>query len=308
MSDTFYDIIGDIHGHASALMGLLEKLGYRKEGECYRHPDRTAVFIGDFIDHGPDSREVLTMVRPMIEHRSALAVLGNHELNAVCFHTKSKSGEYLRPHTSKNTAQHKATLESFGSHADDLLGHVEWFKELPLYLDLPGFRVVHACWDVVAIAKLKNLRTLKDLGDLNEDSMSTPEAEAMKLLCKGHEIEVPGLSYPDKYGQLRSELRVAWWRNAANATCRQMAVKEADSIPEFSFPRELQSTFQGYRTYAPLLFIGHYSLDIAPAPLLPNLANVDLGVTAGRGLTAYRWNGESLAKPAAFVQFRNRFP
>ena len=45
-----YDIIGDIHGHAAELKALLEKLGYREQDGAYRHPDRRAVFLGDFID------------------------------------------------------------------------------------------------------------------------------------------------------------------------------------------------------------------------------------------------------------------
>ncbi len=40
-----YDIIGDIHGHAGALVALLEKLGYRERAGAYRHPDRMAVFV-----------------------------------------------------------------------------------------------------------------------------------------------------------------------------------------------------------------------------------------------------------------------
>ncbi|WP_281170011.1 hypothetical protein [Fodinicurvata sediminis] len=42
-----------MHGHASALERLLGKLGYRHDGTCYRHPERTAVFLGDFVDRGP---------------------------------------------------------------------------------------------------------------------------------------------------------------------------------------------------------------------------------------------------------------
>jgi hypothetical protein len=43
-----YDVVGDVHGHAGALTALLEKLGYRERAGVYRHPDRTAVFLGDF--------------------------------------------------------------------------------------------------------------------------------------------------------------------------------------------------------------------------------------------------------------------
>ncbi len=45
-----YDIIGDVHGHADVLVALLRKLGYRERAGAWRHPERTAVFLGDFID------------------------------------------------------------------------------------------------------------------------------------------------------------------------------------------------------------------------------------------------------------------
>lgn len=50
-----YDVIGDLHGHAAALEALLARMGYRKREGAWRHPDRTAVFVGDFIDRGPSS-------------------------------------------------------------------------------------------------------------------------------------------------------------------------------------------------------------------------------------------------------------
>ena len=52
-----YDIIGDIHGHAAALKALLQKLGYRENGGAWRHSERQAIFVGDFVDSGPRQLE-----------------------------------------------------------------------------------------------------------------------------------------------------------------------------------------------------------------------------------------------------------
>src|ERR1700676_1485199 len=95
---TVYDLIGDIHGHADELMQLLEALGYGKSQGVYRHPERRVIFLGDFIDRGPQIRQVLEIVRPMIEQGHALAVMGNHELNALAYHTDAPDspGEHLR--------------------------------------------------------------------------------------------------------------------------------------------------------------------------------------------------------------------
>src|SRR5262249_58554460 len=51
-----FDVIGDVHGCASELVALLERLGYRRASSRapFRHPDgRRAVFVGDLVDRGP---------------------------------------------------------------------------------------------------------------------------------------------------------------------------------------------------------------------------------------------------------------
>ena len=53
------DLIGDIHGHATKLEALLGKLGYSKKNGNYSHPERTVVFVGDYIDRGPQIKETL---------------------------------------------------------------------------------------------------------------------------------------------------------------------------------------------------------------------------------------------------------
>lgn len=71
-----FDIIGDIHGCSSELETLLGKLGY-VDGA---HPEgRTAVFVGDLVDRGPDSPGVLRRVMAMVAAGNALCVPGNHE-------------------------------------------------------------------------------------------------------------------------------------------------------------------------------------------------------------------------------------
>lgn len=80
------DIIGDIHGHADKLEELLTKLGYSKTNGIYSHLDRKVLFVGDYIDRGPKIRETLQIVRAMVDSGNAIALMGNHEYNALCFH------------------------------------------------------------------------------------------------------------------------------------------------------------------------------------------------------------------------------
>jgi hypothetical protein len=55
-----YDLIGDIHGHYNDLQSLLLNMGYgQSEKGHYYHPDRQVIFVGDYIDRGKYSREVV---------------------------------------------------------------------------------------------------------------------------------------------------------------------------------------------------------------------------------------------------------
>ena len=80
-----YDIIGDVHGQATMLKKLLLQLGYQKADSVYSHPERKAVFVGDFINRGPEIKKTIRIVRSMVESGNALAVLGNHEINAIIY-------------------------------------------------------------------------------------------------------------------------------------------------------------------------------------------------------------------------------
>ncbi|MGB3799238.1 MAG: polynucleotide kinase-phosphatase, partial [Lewinella sp.] len=85
-----FDIIGDIHGCYDETVELLEQLGYtirrvpdRKEhfGLEVSHPQgRQAIFLGDLVDRGPNSPDVLRLVMSMVKDGVAWCVPGNHDL------------------------------------------------------------------------------------------------------------------------------------------------------------------------------------------------------------------------------------
>ncbi|WP_443034068.1 polynucleotide kinase-phosphatase [Streptomyces sp. CA2R106] len=96
-----FDIIGDVHGCSSELETLLARLGYRDGA----HPEgRTAVFVGDLVDRGPDSPGVLRRVMGMVEAGTALCVPGNHE---------NKLGRYLKGRKVQHTHGLAETIEQF---------------------------------------------------------------------------------------------------------------------------------------------------------------------------------------------------
>ena len=296
LSTVGYDIIGDIHGHARALEALLETLGYRIEDGIYRHPSRTAIFLGDFIDRGPHQRGVLRMVRPMIETGAALAVMGNHELNAIAYATPRSGGGFLREHNAKNYQQHKAFLDAY-EYTEDYHEVIDWFCHLPLWLDLGELRIVHACWDKQAIAQIMRLHDRN--GRLNNGLLyacctaGNWEYKAVDTLLKGKEIPLPeGASFTDKDGIIRHHIRVRWWDNSATS------YRDAYLGPESMLTQIPDDDIRGdhmveYSHQDVPVFIGHYWLNGTPEPLARNIACLDYSVAKPGGkLVAYRWDGE----------------
>ena len=88
-----FDIIGDVHGCFDELKDLLEQLGYtitpRSEDviedgfEIVAPEGRTAMFVGDLVDRGPATPEVLSLVMDMVAQGSAMCVAGNHDVKLL---------------------------------------------------------------------------------------------------------------------------------------------------------------------------------------------------------------------------------
>ncbi|MFI8895027.1 polynucleotide kinase-phosphatase [Streptomyces paradoxus] len=126
-----FDIIGDIHGCAAELEALLGKLGY-VDGA---HPEgRTAVFVGDLVDRGPDSPGVLRRVMAMVKSGNALCVPGNHE---------NKYGRYLRGRKVQHTHGLAETIEQMAGESEEFLAEVREFLDgLVSHYVLDGGRLV----------------------------------------------------------------------------------------------------------------------------------------------------------------------
>lgn len=316
-SQKHFDIIGDIHGFAGKLRELLVKLGYAKTNGCFRHPERKAIFLGDFIDRGPANFETLETVRAMVMENTALTVMGNHEYNALCYHTRGKDGEFLRPHIEKNLRQHGAVLKEIDRFGQDKWQeYLEWFRHMPLILELDGLRVVHACW------KPKWTGAAREIYDKNgrmtdaflEQSMQvgTPAFEMVDILLKGEEIYVPQ-GHPgtfDRDGNLRRKLRLKWWASKKERAswhtyghavrADRSAMENLETVP---LPDALKKQLVpgDYDDSPVLTFFGHYWFTGRPAPLSPNIACLDYSIGKGGKLACYRWDGETELDPEKFV-------
>ncbi|MFM9949185.1 MAG: metallophosphoesterase [Saprospiraceae bacterium] len=299
------DVIGDIHGYADKLTALLLKLGYSQQHGVYAHPERTVLFVGDYIDRGPKIRETLQIVRRMVETGHAIALMGNHEYNALCFHYQESEGGHLRKHLIKNILQHHATLEQFQNRQEEYEDYLDWFKSMPLYYETEAFRAVHACWDARHIETLRNVLP----GDRLTDELiylSVKKGTAFHLAVdetlKGKEIFLPeGYHYQDKEGTNRSAIRIKWWEHPARTSYKHYSVVSTENLPEDPIDPALLNIGWHYGDSEKPVFFGHYWLSGAPILFRHNVCCLDYSVAKEGPLVAYRFDGEQQLNASKFV-------
>ncbi len=306
-----YDIIGDVHGRADKLEVLLCVLGYEEHNGSYRYAgperERQAVFVGDLIDRGAYQIRTLELVRAMVEAGSGRIVMGNHEFNAISFATANPEipGEFMRPHTDKNRNQHKAFTDQVQVRPGLYAESIEWFKSLPLWLDLDGIRIVHACWDPAEVAEVS--RWVPPGTEMTTDFVvranqkGSAEHRAVEVLLKGPELSLKKYGQPgfmDGDGHIRQRARIRWWDSEAR-TLRDLVEipagsRTADGDPYPDLPGEPcpDEAVYRYRDEHPV-FYGHYWRNGSPSKgddWTDNTVCVDFSAVRGGPLVAYRWN------------------
>lgn len=299
-----YDLIGDIHGQHGKLLALLRHLGYAEHSGTFRHPEgRKVIFLGDYIDRGPAIRETLHTVRGMVEAGDALAIMGNHEYNAICAETPDGKGDFLRPEK-KNKGGQLVTKQQFAGRDAEWEEWKLWMKRLPMFLDLGGLRAVHACWDAPRIARLEGKSIENDAFLIASATRKTPEFRAVENVLKGPELAMPaGHCFTDKEGITRHTVRVRWWNIPAAAQVSHLAMPEPFNVPGDAAAHDLRR-IPAYGADEPPVFFGHYWMPphLDRVPLAANIACLDYSAAFGDNpLTAYRWDGEQVLSAEKFV-------
>jgi len=319
------DFIGDIHGHYDELVALLEKLGYTYREGAYRYPGnaRMVVFLGDYIDRGSQVRETVNLVRAMHDAGSAVALMGNHEFNALSFWQENGRGGreihcvrggYLREHTFNKVAIHVKTVESYRGRKAEFMEMLDFLKTLPFYLETDAFRAQHACFDMKCADMLKALgiQSFAD-GDFDEliarandkyneygDSLYFP----VSIFLKGPEMDLTdGITFRDGEGVLRKRTRLCWWIDPKNANLRELSFQPGVELPPVDVPAEVhERDFYGQNERP--VFFGHYWLTGLPELIRDNVCCLDYSVAGYRGdgrLAAYRYDGEQKLDNQKFV-------
>ncbi|VEP16986.1 Calcineurin-like phosphoesterase [Hyella patelloides LEGE 07179] len=170
-------IIGDVHGHYDTLVALLDSIAPDSSDRVY--------FLGDLIDRGPKSAEVVDFVMKNKyqclrgnHEEMLLDVVGNGKVSVELYQGWLYSGGH-------------ATVTSYDSKIPQ--EHIDWLKTLPVYLDLEDIWLVHAGIDPrIPLEK----QTSEQFCWIREDFHSISEPYfSDKLIITGHTITftMPGI-------------------------------------------------------------------------------------------------------------------
>lgn len=121
--------IGDVHGHYDGLMQLLEAIAVGADDQVH--------FVGDLIDRGPKSAQVVHFV----QDNDYPCVLGNHEQLLLESFPGNKVSQYALQAWLQSGGH--TTVASFNK-PELLIESLDWFRSLPTYLDLEDVWLVHA--------------------------------------------------------------------------------------------------------------------------------------------------------------------
>lgn len=305
------DIIGDVHGNYSKLIKLLDKLGYRRQNG-FKNQKRNIVFIGDIIDRGNENLKTLELIKFLYEMEIAVIILGNHEYNAICYHTKGENG-FLRSHTKKNYSSHKETLLEIKDKIDEWLKYIEWFKKFPLFLEIKNLRLVHACWndDMIQWLMDRNLNSIDNNMAFLENSVNDKgfEHKVIETILKGPELNLPeNIKYTDRNGINRNSVRIKWWIGRDEIIeyedLSQISLtdnKTKKILQSFKINDEIKSLFNNSLDNNFIYLFGHYWFEGEPKPIKKNIACLDYSVAKGGKLVAYRYNGEKELLNSNFI-------
>ena len=283
-----YTIIPDLHADYDRLEKSLKLVSSDE-----------VIFLGDLIDAGyatntPNDLKVLKQVRNLMENDGARCILGNHELNAILFHRLSTgTGKPLRAHDPSKIRQHQSFINTFGVATPEALQWTTWMlNKMPLWIDLPGLRLVHAQWDTRAIKEISKRRPTgylkaEDLEEIADKKSAF--AKAVETLTTGAEVTLPNkATFKDKNGTSRSKVRLAWWK-PQGCTWQEMAlsIEDTSMLPAEPFPESIMKNFT-YSDSNPPVLVGHYKMTGDLAVHSPNATSLDYPKNA----CIYKWKGE----------------
>ena len=138
-------IIGDIHGCYNTLLRLINQIPFKKGDKL--------VFVGDYIDRGKYSKQVVSYIKELVELGDAIALKGNHEDMAISFYNGQNYFDQL-------VWVRNGGIQTIKSYYPDLpfekidiydtkefridQDHLDWFETLPTHIEIGDYFISHA--------------------------------------------------------------------------------------------------------------------------------------------------------------------
>ncbi|MGN7407747.1 bis(5'-nucleosyl)-tetraphosphatase PrpE [Sporosarcina sp. SAFN-010] len=173
-----FDIIGDIHGCYDELLDLLDTLGYSLKSGIPIHPSgREIAFVGDGMDRGPSSLQVMQLLFAMQDKGQLIYSPGNHCNKLYRF---AKGNDVQQTHGLETTV---AELDSLPKEkrAQTLKRYRQFYEELPLYhqLDSEKLIIAHAGLpeQLIGAPPSRTVRTFVLYGDISGKTLSDGRPE-----------------------------------------------------------------------------------------------------------------------------------
>jgi hypothetical protein len=256
-------------------------MGYSMSSKKLHHPEnRKLGFVGDFINRGPQSVEVLTLVKSLCESGDAIAVLGNHEFRLI-----------------QNSVTGKKVPKEYEPF-------IPWLRSLPLFMELDTLRIVHAVWHFSSIELLEGQSVEEDAFIKETIVKKSPYKKAVSRILSGIKINIPDdLKLMDRFGIKRSKARLKWWidlREKPYADCFLSPMKP-DIFNRGPAIDEL-SDLELYNEKDKPVFTGHYCLPPNLPKISGNVVCLDGCVTCDKTLWGYRHQGTKKVLASGLIE------
>ena len=161
--------ISDIHGCNATFKALLEKIDFRKEDILF--------LLGDYVDRGPDSRGVIDYIWQLQEEGYQVhCLVGNHEIMLL----QAIEAKYDHFHGLVETVQSFDVTRA----ADIPKKYTHWIKNLPIYIEIEGYLLVHAGFNFREADPLSDKESMVWIRDWYQDI--DKEWLAGRIIVHGH--------------------------------------------------------------------------------------------------------------------------
>lgn len=257
-------VIGDIHGCFESLQGLIKKINF--------NPDKDNLwFVGDLVNRGPQSLEVLEYVYELHKNSLAKVVLGNHELHLLAVAAGSRRF-YSGADTYDDILQSKK-----------LSRLIDWLRELPFVIYENKALLVHA-----GIPPQIGLTQVMNMNDyLQKEMMGNRYLSFIKAMYG----DFPSVEERWSSPNVAKSLDISAFRYAINALTRMRLCDENGKLYiKYSGPAKKIKTFSPWYLHPNRkikitpVFFGHWS--VIGVMNYQNAYCLDSGCVWGRELSA----------------------